>query len=216
LPAGRATLVRMARIPRSVLVGHCYHVINRGNRRATVFHDARDYDAFMNILAATAARFDVGIIAACIMPNHFHFVLRPMAKGELSRWLHWVLTTQVARYRRVHGTEGRIWQGRSKTFPIQHDAHLLAVMRYTERNALRAGLVTRAEYWPWGSLRWRGAQRSPVELMESPKALPPDWNRWVNEAQTSAELEALRRSVNRQLPFGDAEWIKQIQGDTAD
>lgn len=158
------------------------------------------------------------LLAVCLMPNHFHFVVRPGAPGELSQWMHWVLTTHVARYRQAHGTEGRIWQGRYKSFPIQNDGHLLAVMRYVERNALRAGLVQRAEYWPWGSLHWRNAGLPGIALTDPPSGLPGDWVRWVNEAQTTAELEAMRKCVNSQRPFGDAHWRANsgLQGDTAE
>ena len=201
----------MARIPRKFLAGHCYHVINRGNGRATIFHRGADYDAFLRILREAGERFAMPLLAACLMPNHFHFVVRPTESADMSRWMHWVMTTQVARYRRVHGTIGRIWQGRFKSFAIQQDAHLLAVMRYVERNALRAGLVRRAEDWPYGSLCWRGDAEPAVGLTASPVPLSTEWVQRVNEPQTSAELEALRKSVNRQVPFGDAEWIQGIQ-----
>jgi putative transposase len=195
----------MARIPRKFLAGHCYHVINRGNQRATVFHRPADYDAFVSILTEAQARLEIGLLAACIMPNHFHLVLRPVERGDLSRWMHWLLTTHTARYRSLYKTEGRIWQGRFKAFPIKQDAHLLAVMRYTERNALRAGLVAQAEFWPWGSLHWRSSGQGPLRLTDPPSGLPADWVRWVNEAQTDAELQALRKCVNRQTPFGDGD-----------
>ncbi len=208
----------MARIPRSLQVGYCFHAINRGNRRAVIFHQPRDYRAFLGILSEAQERIDMPLLAACLMPNHFHFVVRPGAPGELSRWMHWVLTTHVARYRKAHGTEGRIWQGRYKSFPIQNDGHLLAVMRYVERNALRAGLVQRAEYWPWGSLHWRNTGQPGIALSDPPSGLPGDWVRWVNEAQTTAELEAMRKCVNSQRPFGDVHWLANnvSQGDTAD
>ena len=52
--------------------------------------------------------------------------------------------------------QGHVYQQRYKSFPIQDDAHFFVVCRYVERNALRAGLVSRAEDWRWGSLwRWR-------------------------------------------------------------
>jgi hypothetical protein len=46
-----------------------------------------------------------------------------------------------------------VWQGRFKAFPIEQDYDLLAVLRYVERNPLRAGLIERAELWRWSSLR---------------------------------------------------------------
>lgn len=58
----------------------------------------------------------------------------------------------MRRYHRHYHSSGHVWQGRFKAFPIEHDKHLPRVLRYVERNALRVGLVARAEEWPWSSL----------------------------------------------------------------
>jgi len=80
------------------------------------------------------------VLAYCLMPNHFHLALWPQADGDLSRWMQWVLTAHVRRYHRHYGSSGHVWQGRFKAFPIQADGHLLTVLRYIERNPVRAGL----------------------------------------------------------------------------
>ena len=82
------------------------------------------------------------------MPNHFHLAVWPEEDGDLSRWMHWVQNTHVRRYHQHYHTSGHIWQGRFRAFPIQEDAHLLTILRYIERNPLRARLVRRAERWP--------------------------------------------------------------------
>src|ERR1700760_1583093 len=70
-------------------------------------------------------------------------------------------------------SSGPVWQGRFKAFPTQEDDHLLVVLRYIERNPLRAGLVQRAEEWEWSSLRWFATpERSPVPL--EPRTVPRD------------------------------------------
>jgi len=86
------------------------------------------------------------------------------------------------------------------------DVHLLLALRYVERNALRANVVSRAEDWTWGSLWRRQHQRGTALLAPWPIERPADWNQFVNEPQTPAELEAIRRSVNRGCPFGDDDW----------
>jgi putative transposase len=108
---------------------------------------------------------------------------------------------------RLDGTTGRVWENRYKAFPIQDDRHLLTVLRYVERNALRANLVRCAEDWQWSSLNWRCRARPPVKLQESPVKLPSDWVQLVNAPQTEEELAAVRNAVNRQCPFGGADWI---------
>lgn len=197
---------RMPRTARKLLVGGCYHLINRGNNRAALFSDACAYRSFLALIARAQERIPLAILACCVMPNHFHLVATARAAGDFSRWMHWLLTTHGQHFHLEHGTSGRIWQGRYKAFPVQRDAHLLTVMRYVERNPLRAGLVQRAEQWPWGSLAWRLGRSSGPTLSATPVALPSVWTSFVNAPQTAAELEALRACVNRQRPYGDEAW----------
>jgi len=158
----------MPRQTRTLFGGFCYHIINRGNGRAQVFHGAADYREFVKLMAAAGERLlprlpprlaprlpprlPPRLLAYCLMPNHVHLVLWPREDGEVSRWMQWLMTAQVRRHHRRHGTDGHLWQGRFKAFPIQRDEHLLSVLRYVERNPLRAKLVARAEDWPWSSL----------------------------------------------------------------
>jgi putative transposase len=103
-----------------------------------------------------------------------------------------------------------VWQGRFKAFLIQEDDHLITVMRYVERNALRAGLVRRAEHWPWGSLRWRMHQDSrQIDLAQPPLSLPDNWLSYVNAPQTPAELASIRTCIQRQRPFGADGWVER-------
>ena len=192
-----------------MVAGGHYHVINRGNNRATVFASRDDYAAFLRLIAQAQERLPLSVLACCLMPNHFHFVVSQRGAGDTSRWMQWLLTTFSHRYHRRYGSCGRLWQGRFKAFPIEQDVHLLTVMRYVERNALRAGLVDRAEAWPWGSLAWR--HRGAVEglLASPPIQLPTDWVDRVNAPQTAEELDAIRQCVNRQRPFGAEAWVEQ-------
>lgn len=189
-----------------MVAGGHYHVINRGNNRAAVFLDHGDFEAFLRLMAQSQQTAQLAILAACVMPNHFHMVVSQRCAGDISRWMHWLLTTHSHRHHVRHGTSGRVWQGRFKAFGIERDAHLLTVMRYVERNALRAGLVDRAEDWAWGSLAWREGGSWRALLAAPPMALPCDWSRWVNAPQTADELAALRNCVNRQQPYGSDGW----------
>jgi len=127
-------------------------VLNRGNNRARVFHKDGDFEAFVDLLAEAKLRIPMRILGYCVLPNHFHLALWPLGDGDLGRWMHWLLTAHVRRYQRHYHSTGHAWQGRFKAFPIQEDEHLLVVLRYIERNPLRAGLVERAEEWSWSSL----------------------------------------------------------------
>ncbi len=184
----------------------CYHVLNRGNARAEVFHKDDDFGAFLDLMAAANDRLPLRILGFVLMPNHFHLVLWPFGDGDLSRWMQWLLTSHVRRYHRHYQSGGHVWQGRFKAFPIEQDQHLLAVLRYVERNPLRAKLVRRAEAWPWSSLSWRRGGKDAALLADWPVSRPRNWLTHVNAVQSEAELAAVRQSIARGAPFGDPRW----------
>src|SRR5271157_2038460 len=107
----------MPRTSRAPAGGYCYHVLNRGNARSRVFHKEGDFEAFVEIMAEASLRHPMRVLAYCLMPNHFHLILWPARDGDLSRWMHWLLTTHVRRYQRHYHSSGHIWQGRFKAFP---------------------------------------------------------------------------------------------------
>ena len=189
--------------------GYCYHALNRGNERARVFHDADDYHGFVGLLREACARVPMRLIGYCLMPNHFHLILWPYGDGDLSTWMQWLLTTQAHGYRQRYRGSGHVWQGRFKAFPIEEDQHLLTVLRYVERNPLRASLVQRAEDWVWSSLPvWL---RPPLMPWLDPGPVPrhADWLEHVQTPHTELELAALRRSVERGAPYGCPDWMER-------
>ena len=84
-------------------------------------------------------------------------MLRPRKCESLGQLLGWVGVTHVRRHHEHSHTRGggHLYQGRFKSFPTQDDLHFLTLCRYVEANALRAGLVERAEDWPWSGLAAR-------------------------------------------------------------
>jgi putative transposase len=205
-----------------------FHVLNRGVGRMRLFDGDGDCAAFERALADTLAARPVDLFAYCLMPNHWHLLVRPAADGDLAAFMQRLTITHVRRwveYRHDVGN-GHVYQGRYKSFPVEADAHFLVVARYVERNALRAGLVTMAQDWSWSSLwrrehaagtdgtdgaagtdGWSGPERPPLPLADWPVAQPADWLDWVNAPQTAAEVEAVRRCVRRGRPYGTDDWV---------
>jgi putative transposase len=185
-------------------------VLNRAVRRARLFDQGKDYDAFVNVMQEAQMRVPLRILAYCVMPNHFHLVGWPANDVELSSFMQWLTGTHSKRwhaYRSTLGT-GSVYQGRFKGFPVQTDPHFLAVCRYVEQNALRARLVDRAEQWEWSSLSDRCKNCSPIRLAEWPILRPPDWLELVNHIDTTA-VRGIRRSIVRSRPYGQREWTER-------
>jgi len=204
----------MPRRPRLAVGDLAYHVLNRRVGRLPLFEKPGDYAAFETILGEAAIRTRIRLAAYCLMPNHWHLLLWPRHDGELSEVLRWISVTHTQRWhahRKTAGT-GPVYQGRFKSFPVQTDEHFLTVVRYVERNAIRAKLVSRAEDWRWGSL-WRRTQGDPelsAWLSDWPIERPRDWVARVNRPQTALELESLRLSVQRGRPFGEEAWVGRM------
>lgn len=146
------------------------------------------------------------------MPNHWHFVVRPETSDQVSEFFRRLTVMHTMRWHAHYktGGTGHLYQGRFKSFPIQNDDHLLTVMRYVERNPVRANFAELAEDWEWSSAHIR--RRSPAErhwrAIPDDPPLPRNWRSWVNKAETEGELKVVRNSVKRGLPFGDHNWTK--------
>ena len=191
--------------------GLCYDVRNRGNARREIFLKDGDYQAFLKALAHACVQVPMRVLGYCLLPNHFHSVVWPKEDGDLSRWLQWLLNAHVRRYQQHYHSSGHIGQGRSKSFPIESDDQLLTVLRYVERNPVRARLTRLAERWAWSSARWwRAGEQPPLYLDKGPVARRSDWLEWVNAPESEAELEVLRASVVRGPPHGAGAWVKRM------
>ena len=186
-----------------------YHVLNRGVGRRTIFEKDQDFLAFERVVEETLRTCRMRICAYCLLSNHWHGVLWPESDGDLPAFMQQMTNMHVKRWKeyRHEVGYGHLYQGRYKCFPVETEAYFYQVVRYVERNALRANLVSCAEAWLWSSLR-RGEREDPAFpiLSEWPLPRPANWLEIVNRPQTAAELEALRQCGQRGSPFGSADW----------
>jgi putative transposase len=190
-----------------------FHVLNRGVGRMRLFLKDGDFEAFERVLAKTLETRPMRIVAYAVLSNHWHFVLWPRRDGDLGAFMQKLTITHVRNWQenRRRVGYGHLYQGRYKSFPIQSDEHFYQVVRYVERNPLRAGLVDRAEDWRWGGL-WRrthGTAELGELLSDWPLMRPRLWLQHVNRPQSDAEVQAIRRSVQRGQPYGEDLWVRK-------
>ncbi len=201
----------MPRIERVNVSNEIYHVINRANARVQIFDNDADYKQFESILDEAIEKFGMKMFAYCIMPNHWHLVLCPANDGDLSKFMGWLTNTHTRRWHASKGTigNGHLYQGRYKSFICKKDNYLLTLLRYVEANAKRAKLVQKAENWQWSS-GWRrehGTQEQRKILSLLPIEIPSNYTKYLNEIQTTDTLSLVRKSVNKNIPFGDDLWV---------
>lgn len=179
----------MPRRPRTAATTGFYHVVNRSVRKEPLFTQPRDYRAFLAVLQAGVTRYEVPLVAYCVMKNHWHLLVGPLGKQRLSKVIQWVTSTHAVRWHKFRGTTGQgpVYQGRFTSTPLDDIAALVPMSRYVERNARSAGLVPNAEDWPWCSLaqRLRGGGRVP--LAAAAFLSSESWLGYVNATLTIRE-----------------------------
>jgi putative transposase len=186
----------MPRRARFTLDHGYFHLLNRSAGQVTLFRRRHDYSAFLDVLAEGLTRHPARLLAYCLMSNHWHIVAGPADTATLSRLLHWVTTTHAVRWRRRHRPDktGPVYQGRFKAIELT-PMDLMRACRYVERNAVSAGLVTRAQDWPWCSLSERQHEPGRLPLVREPFLSSNAWIDYVNAALFPGEEHAARQEL---------------------
>lgn len=206
----------MPRIKRVDVGGEVYHVLNRSNARVQIFDNDQDYKQFVEILEEAVLKYNMRLLAYCIMPNHWHLVLYPKVDGDLQKFMSWLSNTHTRRWHVSKNSvgQGHLYQGRYKSFICEQDLHLLTVLRYVERNAKTANLVKMAEEWKWSSV-WRreyGTAAQKKILASWPTSTPREYLKLLNLPLTTKEEEKLQLSEEKNVPFGTNDWTDKVVG----
>src|SRR5690242_15955547 len=172
----------MPRRPRHTPLRVCFHVTNRSAGRVAIFQRPRDYRAFLHVLADGLERHPLRLVAYALMPNHWHLLVGPTDSSEVSGLLHWVSSTHAVRWHHHRHTVGYgpVYQSRFWSEPLPDPERLVRVCRYIERNALAAGLVRRAQDWPWSSLADRLRPEPVLPIISTPFLVSAAWLEHVN------------------------------------
>jgi putative transposase len=175
----------MPRGKRDLPDGVPQHIVNRGNRKGTIFRCDADYLGFVGAMTEAGERTVVRLMSFNLMPNHFHLVLWPYQGVEISTYMQVLMNVHLRDLLPRHSLRGlgHVYQGRYRNHLVHNDLHFLNVCRYVESNALRAGLVQRAELWPWCSLSCSGPEPGINLLAPWPVPKPRDWLDQVNATQ---------------------------------
>ena len=169
----------------------CYHVLNRGHARETLFHDDADRCRFLQLLARYRDRFALRLYHYCLMDNHFHLLVQLPDPRQLSAMVAGLLVAYWHHYRRRYSLVGHLFQNRFKSPAIEAEGYLLSCGRYLERNAVEAGLVA----WPW-DYRWSSCRAyawGEVDALLAP-------NPWYDELSADP---ARRQQLWREFLLGE-------------
>src|SRR3989344_2633670 len=161
--------------------GEYYHICNRGVNKQTIFHDTRDYirflfliiyfqspEIFQNItryidLFVKHRMFNINVekiikkrtvelVAFCIMPNHFHLILKEVEEGGISSYMQRVLNAYGKYYNTKYERSGHVFQGPYRLVHIEDDRQMLHTSAYIHRNPREIKNWFKKEHlYPWSS-----------------------------------------------------------------
>jgi len=137
------------------LAGHYYHVYNRGCNRENIFANAGNYVFLLRRAKLILADHPLTIIAYCLMPNHYHFLLRPEEDGALSPFIQRLFNSYTQAFNRQQRRSGTLFEGRAKSILVDTDEYVLHLCRYIHLNPVKARLVVYPGDWPYSNyLEW--------------------------------------------------------------
>jgi len=162
--------------------GQVYHIFNRGVNLSNIFFDKRDYRRAINLLSFyqvgdAPIRYSkfiksageirknyeeslkkmqrvVDIICFCLMPNHFHLLLKQKEEDGIAKFIR---NFQIGYSRYINEKENRIgalFQGQFKAVRVENDEQLIHLSRYIHLNPFSSFLIknlSEIEKYSWSS-----------------------------------------------------------------
>ena len=140
------------RKPRRILHPNSYfHIYNRGNHKKRIFHCNQDYEMFSNILQKYLCLYrDISLFAYCLMPNHYHLLLKTGSDPQdIVKLMQRFTTSYVRFFNKKYSQVGHLFQGRygSKYLPEQND--VIRIYQYIKDNPLEAELCSNPKDYKW-------------------------------------------------------------------
>ena len=189
--------------------------MQRGNRRGQVFFGDHDRRSYLDSLKEICGQFEVQVLAYCLMSNHVHLIVVPPTEKAFEHVFRRLSTRHAQRINRLRQLSGHVWQGRYFSSPLD-EAYLWNALRYVERNPVRAGIVARADHYPWSSAPAHCGRRTDELLTTEPDWLEfvgqvGDWAAWLSEEDSPAILEVLRTNSRRNQPCGSDSFVAELE-----
>ena len=160
---------------------------------------------------------DLSLLGYCLMSNHVHLVVIPRKVEDLAAALKQTHGRYASYWNATHKSSGHVWQGRFYSCPLD-DAHLWIALRYTERNPVRAQLVTAADSWLWSSAATHCGVREPQPYLDMERWAKrwsiQDWREYLLGSESDIEIAAIRECTHTGRPLGSEDFVHFLERTT--
>jgi REP element-mobilizing transposase RayT len=146
--------------------GHYYHIYNRGNNRENLFREVRNYRYFLELYAHHVYPV-ADTFAYCLMPNHFHFLVRIKTEDETHKTSQVSETCEVSfkpsqhfsnlfnaytkAINKAYGRTGSLFQERFGRIEVTSERYYTHLIFYIHANPQKHGFADDFRTWPWSS-----------------------------------------------------------------
>ncbi len=113
-----------------------YHIYNRGSEKRIIFLSPRDYNSFLTRLKDNTKKFAIDILAYCLMPNHYHLLLKQTSDTSITNCMNAIQLGFAKFFNTKYERIGPLFQGRFKAKIVENDQYLLYVSAYIHRNPI--------------------------------------------------------------------------------
>jgi putative transposase len=142
----------MARPRREIVPGAIYHLFSRGSNRNAIFVFDGDRTDFLVCLKRVVERYELALLAYCLMPNHYHLIAQT-PDARLSRAMKELNGRYALRFNRRYVRDAHVFKNRFGAVLLEAEPQFLWTCGYVVMNPVRAGLCATPEEWPWSSYR---------------------------------------------------------------
>ena len=141
--------------------GSSFHIFNRGCNKNKIFFDDDNYIFLLNKIKHFSSEFNISVIAYCLMPNHYHIILKQNSNKPINRCIQYIFNSYVKAINKRYKRSGTLFQGKFKSVEIYDDKSILNVCRYIHRNPIDDKLVDNIEDWEFSNyLDWIGKRNN--------------------------------------------------------
>lgn len=126
----------------------------------------------------------VQIVAFCLMPTHFHLILRSLVDGGITKFMRKLLDSYTRYFNLLHHRKGPLWESHFKNILIGNDEFLLHLTRYIHLNPISLGLVGKPEDWPYSSyLEYISDKEGFCEFSDLFNFTPHEYQKFVEDCK---------------------------------
>ncbi len=155
----------MPRHLRIQLSGLHYHVIARCNNREFLLQNDEDFLHYLSVLRQVQKKHGFKLFNYELMNSHVHLFLQPSPAFPLSKTMQKIHWTYSLEYNRRKNRKAHFWMQHYQAIPVELDLYALSLMRYMNRNPIRAGMIREVGDWRWSGYHFY-ARAEPNSLLE--------------------------------------------------